>query len=149
MMMGEWARLHDGDKAYENLVALLKDSTLPNLFDSCPPFQIDGNFGATAAIIEMLMQSSYEADGTTTIELLPALPHAWPTGQITGIVAQGNVVVDISWVNGALESAALTARQDIDAKIICNGKTAILNLKAGKPLALDDNLQPIAKAQGK
>jgi alpha-L-fucosidase 2 len=146
MMSGEWARLHDGDKAYENLVALLKDSTLPNLFDSCPPFQIDGNFGATAAIIEMLMQSRYEADGTTTIELLPALPHAWPAGQITGIVAQGNVVVDITWVNGALESAGLTARQDIDARILCSGKSATFSLKKGVTLALDASLQPIAKA---
>jgi alpha-L-fucosidase 2 len=130
MIMGEWARLHDGDKAYENLEALLKDFTLANLFNSGPPFQIDGNFGATAAIVEMLMQSNLERDGTTTIELLPALPNAWPTGHITGIVAQGAVTVDIWWKDGKLEKATLAPKHDITATIVSGGLRKTLVLKA-------------------
>jgi alpha-L-fucosidase 2 len=137
MMIGEWARLRDGEKAYENLKALLAQSTLPNLFDTHPPFQIDGNFGATAAMIEMLMQSTLERDGSTTILLLPALPAEWSAGRINGVVAQGNVKVDIVWAEGRLQSATFTVAKDIMASIISGTERTKVNLKSGVPFVLN------------
>ena len=100
-----WARLLDGNHAYKMYQELLKVSTLTNLFDTHPPFQIDGNFGATAGVTEMLLQSQL-AD----VHLLPALPAAWAGGRVSGLVARGGFVVNINWRAGQLTKARILSR---------------------------------------
>ena len=99
-----WARLHDGDRAYKLLGEQLVHSTMPNLLDTHPPFQIDGNFGATAGIAEMLIQSHGEA-----IVILPALPSAWLKGSAKGLRVRGAATVDIDWSDGMATSVGLTS----------------------------------------
>ncbi len=126
-----WARLHDGDHAYGILGRLLRpDRTYPNLFDAHPPFQIDGNFGGTAGIAEMLLQSQ-----GGEIQLLPALPAAWSAGSFTGLRARGGVTVDVSWKDGRLATAWFTADRDGTHTIRANGRTTELALRAGERTA--------------
>ncbi len=129
------ARLEDGDAAYQNLLALLRDSTLPNMFDICgtkanSPFQLDGNLGGPTGMVEMLLQShasgSNLAPGRSrppeqvgnVIRLLPALPKAWATGSFRGLRARGGLEIDLAWENGRATTATLRARLDLTHRII-------------------------------
>jgi len=113
-----WARLQDGDRAYTLVTALIRNRILPNLFDTNPPFLVDGNFGYTAGICEMLLQSHLDE-----IHLLPALPKAWPSGRVKGLRARGNFTVDIEWSEGKVTHYRITSPEPRVVKLQVNGET--------------------------
>ena len=141
--IGLWARLHDGDHAYRMLRTHLQyvaasgetqmkgGGTYPNLFDAHPPFQIDGNFGGTAGIAEMLLQSH-----RGEVHLLPALPAAWATGSVRGLRARGGYTVDMRWREGKLESAVISADRSGKVRVRYGQSTADHPVTAGQPLRL-------------
>lgn len=127
-----WSRLGDGDHAHDVLKLLLgPERTYPNMFDAHPPFQIDGNFGGTSGMTEMILQSR-----NNRIYLLPALPSAWPTGHITGLRARGAVGVDVRWAGGKLTEAMLTATADGRHTVVHGGWTLEVTLKKGQSARL-------------
>lgn len=126
-IINHYAKLWDGDTAYDNLMALYERSTLPNLFDNHPPFQIDGNFGAAAGIGEMLVQSTAER-----ILLLPALPGEWPEGCVKGLCVRGGAEVEISWKDHKLTSCVVIAKSDLNTKVRYQDKILDLTAKAGE-----------------
>lgn len=125
--LNQWARLHDGNHAYKLFGNLLKNGTLDNLWDTHAPFQIDGNFGGTAGITEMLLQSHMGF-----IQLLPALPDAWKEGSINGICAKGNFEVSISWKNNQLVEAALLSKAGVPCTLRYGDKTISFKTVKGR-----------------
>lgn len=125
--LNQWARLHDGNHSYLLYGNLLKNGTGDNLWDIHPPFQIDGNFGGTAGVTEMLMQCH-----TGCIDLLPSLPDAWAKGRITGLRARGNIGVDIAWEGGKLSEARLTPGGDGTVVVRYGEQTLQVNGQKGK-----------------
>jgi alpha-L-fucosidase 2 len=133
-----WARLLDGDHAHRMLIEALAGNTLPNLFDTHPPFQIDGNFGATSGIAEMLLQSH---DGR--IRLLHALPGAWPDGSVKGLRARGGYVVNITWKGGKLARAVLHSELDNPCVVGLGDKLEKMTIPAGQDLVIGPDLERV------
>ena len=141
-----WARLGDGDHAWRIVRRSLAPATgmgirydaggvYANLFDACPPFQIDANFAMPAAIAEKLLQAH-----AGKIELLPALPDAWKNGKISGLRARGGFQMDVAWQNGKLTSATIRSDKGEPRVVSYGGKTVELKIKRNKSVTLDGTL---------
>ncbi|NBS53116.1 MAG: glycoside hydrolase family 95 protein, partial [Spartobacteria bacterium] len=117
-----WARLQDGDRAHKILSGMIKSSFYPNLFATHPPFQIDANFGYAAGVSEMLLQSQ-----AGEIQLLPALPKAWPQGKVTGLCARGGFTVDIEWKDGKVTNFRIASAKPREVKVRVNGEVKTMN----------------------
>lgn len=147
-----FARFKDGNSAHDHIAALMQKSIAQNLFDMHPPFQIDGNFGYTAGVAEMLLQSQEGEAGNRTIEFLPALPTVWENGSVTGLKARGNFEIAMDWKKGKLTSATVKSG---------DGNTCILNypgigntrvISAGKKVdyqRVSDNVIKFSTSKGK
>lgn len=129
--LNQWARLHDGNHSYVLYGNLLKNGTADNLWDVHPPFQIDGNFGGTAGVTEMLLQSH-----AGCIDLLPSLPDAWAKGSITGLRARGNFGVDITWAGGRLSETRITSGSGEECRVRYGEHTLTFPTKKGKTYVL-------------
>ena len=145
-----WARLKNGEKAHQIYRKLLTavapeksrmpnyskgGGTYPNLFDAHPPFQIDGNFGGTAGVCEMLMQSQFIVHSSQCIiELLPALPEAWKDGKVSGLCARGGYEVSFEWKGGYVRDCSIKARKSGTVTLLYNGQQKTLKLKAGQTM---------------
>jgi alpha-L-fucosidase 2 len=139
-----WARAGDGDMAFRQLYLQLAKRTLPNCFDLCGPFQIDGNFGETGGIPELLLQSHRRTGSGTAavheLDLLPALPKAWPSGSISGLCARGGFDVDETWNGGKLTHAVIHSKLGSTCKVSYGGRTIELSTQAGKSYELNGEL---------
>lgn len=128
-----WARLRDGDHAWGVVQRLLSpERTYPNMFDAHPPFQIDGNFGGAAGILEMLVQSDEQ-----TVHLLPALPSAWPDGSVRGVRCRGGLTVELEWRHGRLLRAAIACERESTVLVRCGDESLSADLVPERPWTFD------------
>lgn len=127
------ARLLDGEMAHEHIQKLLSQSLYPNLFDGHPPFQIDGNFGYTAGVAEMLLQSHENG----LIRLLPALPKAWANGSVTGLKARGDYTIDMTWQEGELKTCRIHAGKSGKILVYYDGSEMDLDLERGQSFEIE------------
>lgn len=137
-IMNFYARLLNGDKVWDNLVDLWANKTYPNLFDDHPPFQIDGNFGATAALAEILLQSH-----AGEVSLLPALPKTLPTGKVSGLMARGGFKVDIDWQDGQMKSSIIKSKLGNNLRVRYGKIAQEFEIEKGKSIELNDKLEVI------
>ena len=138
-----WARLGDGDHAYEILKFLLSpERTYPNMFDAHPPFQIDGNFGGTSGMAEMLVQ-----EDAGEIRLLPALPSAWPTGSVTGLRARGGFEIDLSWKGGRIERVKVRSLlgEPLRLRRGDSERTVARTTRGSELVFVGDDLRPVSR----
>ena len=147
-----WARVGEGDFAFRQFSGLLQKRTLPNLFDLCGPFQIDGNFGATAGVAEMLLQSHVTEirnsnDEIRILDLLPALPKAWPTGSVKGLCARDGFEVDQTWEDGVLTKVVIHSKLGRPCRLRSGGQVLDLRTKPGGQYAFDGQLKPLPRVQ--
>jgi len=142
-LVSQYARLLSAEKAKTSLDVVLAKSTSPNLFGLHPPFQMDANFGTTAAIAEMLLQSHVlDSKGQFIIDLLPALPASWSSGEVKGLVARGGFVVDIKWENSRLVTVKIQPRLGGSCTVSYKGKRIeLIDLKAGEKCEINEQLK--------
>lgn len=145
-----WSRLKDGDRAYKLLHNLLRltnsprtdyrgGGVYPNLFDAHPPFQIDGNFGATNGICQMLLQSHRKTEaGHWIVDLLPALPKSWPEGRATGLRARGGIELDFAWKNSKVTSITISSKVGAECQIHTGGKQIDVQIAPGDSVQLNE-----------
>ncbi|MBQ4207349.1 MAG: hypothetical protein II621_03515, partial [Clostridia bacterium] len=127
-----WARLRDGEQCDEMIATILKTAIMKNLFGTHPPFQIDGNFGFTAGVAEMLLQSH-----NGLIRILPALPKDWRSGSVTGLHARGNITVGMTWDLGRLKTGTLCARDGGTVRLLYDGKIVLVQDADGAEIETD------------
>ena len=125
-----FARLAQGNRSYDLIRQLFRQCIVENLFDTHPPFQMDGNFGYTSGVAEMLLQSQVKEGDHYILQLLPALPEAWSSGEVKGLRARGGFAVDMKWVKGELETCSIKSLLGKDLKV--NYKGRIYNAKTKK-----------------
>jgi alpha-L-fucosidase 2 len=136
-----FARLGQGNRSYDLIRQLFRQCILENMFDTHPPFQIDGNFGYTAGIAEMLLQSHIKEGNHYILQLLPALPDAWKNGEVKGLRARGGFVVDIKWETGKIVDCKIKSLLGNDLKVKYGGKEFSTSTNSGKTSIFNSELE--------